>query len=65
MTLLQELNKVAARLAPYDTPQICTWCGKGKLKLIDETPDPNFGRLGMSRQTLRCDAPDCGKLTIV
>ena len=31
----------------------------------DEAPDKNFGILGMLRQTLKCDAPDCGKLTIV
>ena len=65
MNLFQELNRVAARLAPYEVPLTCTWCGNGKLHLIDETPDPIFGTLGVSRQTLRCDDPACGKLTVI
>ena len=65
MTLLQELNRVAARLAPYDSPSMCSKCGKGRLQLIEETPDPNFGALGVSRQTLRCDSAACGKLTVI
>jgi hypothetical protein len=32
--------------------------------MIDERPDPNFGILGLFQQTLRCDAPERGKLTI-
>lgn len=43
----------------------CSWCRKGKLDLIEERPDPIFGVLGMTLQTLKCDAADCGKLTIV
>jgi hypothetical protein len=39
--------------------------GKGRLELIDERPDPIFGVLGMSCQTLKCDFLECGKLTIV
>jgi hypothetical protein len=65
MNLFEELNRVAARLAPYENPLTCTWCGNGTLRLIDETPDPIFGTLGVSCQTLRCDDPACGKLTII
>ena len=39
--------------------------GTGRLILIDERPDPNFAILGLLRQTLKCDSPACGKLTIV
>jgi len=31
--------------------------------MIDERPDPNFGILDMFQQTLKCDSPECGKLT--
>jgi hypothetical protein len=41
----------------------CQHCGHGKLHVIDEGPDPIFGVLGMTRQTLLCDYPECGKLT--
>ena len=39
--------------------------GQGRLELIDERPDPIFGVLGMTCQTLKCDFLECGKLTIV
>jgi len=32
--------------------------------VIEETPDPNFGALGVSSRILRCDSPGCGKLLI-
>ena len=38
-------------------------CGQGKLDLIDERPDPIFGVLGITCQTLKCDFLECGKLT--
>ncbi|MBY0324182.1 MAG: hypothetical protein K2X72_36050 [Reyranella sp.] len=63
MTLFEELNRVATRIAPYEAPPLCPWCGAGHLDVIEETPDPNFGALGVSSLTLRCDAPDCGRLT--
>lgn len=63
MTLFEELNRVAIRTAPYEVPPVCSWCGAGHLKVIDETPDPNFGALGVSSLIWRCDAPACGRLT--
>ena len=63
MTLFEELNRVATRIAPYEAPPVCPWCEAGHLVVIAETPDPNFGALGVSNLTLRCDAPACGKLT--
>lgn len=63
MTLFEELNRVATRIAPYEVPPVCPWCGAGDLKVIEETPDPNFGALGVSSLTWRCDAPACGRLT--
>ncbi|MPZ29461.1 MAG: hypothetical protein GEV13_00430 [Rhodospirillales bacterium] len=64
MSILGDLRAVAAKLSHQDNPPICAFCGKGKLVLIDERPDRNFGALGVVEQTLRCDAADCGKLTI-
>jgi hypothetical protein len=63
MTLFEELNRVAMRTAPYEAPPVCAWCGIGHLAVIEETPDPNFGALGVSSRILRCDAPACARLT--
>jgi hypothetical protein len=65
MNILRELHEVASKFAPHENRPTCSWCGQGKLDLIDERPDPNFGALGMSTRTLRCDSPTCGKLTTV
>jgi hypothetical protein len=64
MSILGDLQAVAAKLSLHDNRPTCAFCGKGKLVLIDERPDPNFGALGVVEQTLRCDSADCGKLTI-
>ena len=65
MNVLEELHAPAARVAPYGDRPTCQSCGQGKLELIDERPDPIFGVLGMTCQTLKCDFLECGKLTIV
>ena len=65
MDVLGELHAVAAKLSPYDDRPTCECCGQGKLELIGERPDPIFGVLGMTCQTLKCDFLECGKLTIV
>src|ERR671913_1151704 len=54
MTLFEELQRVATRTAPYEAPAVCPWCRAGHLEVIEETPDPNFGALGVSSLTLRC-----------
>ena len=64
MSVLGELHAVAARLSFQDNRPICA-CEKGRLVLVDERPDPNFGILGVMQQTLKCDSPECGKLTVV
>jgi hypothetical protein len=64
MDVLGELHAVAAKLAPHDNRPTCECCGRGKLDLVDERPDPNFGVLGTC-QTLKCDFRECGALTIV
>ena len=33
------------------------------LELVEEWPHPLFGVLGVTCQKLRCDTPDCGRLT--
>ena len=58
-------QKAAAERAAGKSRQTCQRCERGKLDLIDERPDPIFGALGMTCQTLRCDAPECGKLTFI
>jgi Cys-tRNA synthase (O-phospho-L-seryl-tRNA:Cys-tRNA synthase) len=65
MGLLKDVRAAAARISFEEDHTICEYCGRGRLTLVDEAPDKNFGILGMLRQTLKCDAPDCGKLTIV
>jgi hypothetical protein len=65
MGLLREARAAAARISPEEDRTICEYCRRGRLTLVDEAPDKNFGILGRLRQTLKCDAPDCGKLTIV
>ena len=64
MSILSDLQAVAAKLSLQDNRPTCAFCGKGKLVLIAERPDPTFGALGVVEQTLRCDWADCGKLTI-
>ena len=64
MSILGDLQAVAAKLSLQDNRATCAFCGKGKLVLIAERADPNFGALGVVEQTLRCDRVDCGKITI-
>lgn len=64
MSILGDLQAVAAKLSMQDNRQTCAFCGKGKLVLIAERPDPNFGALGVVEQTFRCNSSECGKLTI-
>ena len=64
MSILGDLQAVAARLSLQDNRPTCAFCGQGKLVLIGERPDPNFGVLGVVEQTLKCNSTDCGKLTI-
>ena len=56
---------MAAKLSTHDNRSSCKWCGQGKLDLIDERRDPNFAQPAHDLPVLRCDAPECGKLTIV
>jgi hypothetical protein len=65
MSVMGELRAVAAKLSFQENRPTCAFCGRGRLLLIAEKPDPDFGILGMLRQTLKCDSPECGKLTIV
>jgi hypothetical protein len=32
-------------------PAVCPVCGKGKLRVLDEKPDPIYGALGAVRRT--------------
>jgi len=63
--VIKELYAVASRLSHQAERPLCGFCGRGRLILIDERPDPNFGILGLLQQTLKCDSPECGKFTIV
>ena len=64
MTVLEELRLVASRMMPVEPRATCPWCGRGKIDLVEEKPDPIFGALGVASRTLRCDAVDCGRLTV-
>ena len=65
MNVPRELHAVAPKPGRPDDRPACEICGQGKLDLIDERPDPIFAMLGMTRQTLKCDFLECGKLTII
>ena len=65
MGVWEELHAVAARLSAREDRPTCQWCGRGKLQLIEEAPDANYGALGVTQLTLRCDDPECGKLTVM
>jgi len=65
MSVISDLRAVAAKLSLQENPPICPCCGKGRLVLIDERPDPIFGILGVTEQTWKCDQPECGKISIV
>jgi hypothetical protein len=56
---------VAATLSLHDNRPTCKRCGQGKLDLIDERRDPNIPTLRTTCQVLKCDAEECGKLTII
>ena len=42
MDALGELDAAAAKLSPRSSRPTCECCGKGKLELIDERPDPVY-----------------------
>jgi hypothetical protein len=65
MSVFEDLRAVAARLSPQENRPTCVCCGRGQLVLVEERPDPNYGILGVVQQTLKCDSPECGKITIV
>ncbi len=65
MGIQEELNAVADKLSLREDRPTCGWCGRGKLRLVEEKPDANFGALGVTTRTLKCDDPGCGKLTVV
>jgi hypothetical protein len=65
MTPFEQLKAVSARLSPPDADRpICLCCGRRDLKLVDERPHPIYGVLGVTCRTFRCDAVDCGALTL-
>jgi hypothetical protein len=57
-----EFNDAGAALPLRDGRPICAWCDRGKLDLFKQWPDPKVGIIGV---TLKCDAPEYGKLTDV
>jgi transposase len=65
MSVISDLRAVAARLSLEESRPTCACCGKGRLVLIEERPDPNFGILGVTEQTWKCDQPECGKIFTV
>jgi hypothetical protein len=46
-------------------PAACPVCGKGKLRVREEKPDPIYGALEVVRRTLKCDPPECGRLNVI
>jgi hypothetical protein len=65
MNGLGRWQAMAAEPVPRDERRTCEHCGKGKLDLVDERPDPIFGLLGMTISTFKCSAPECGTFTII
>lgn len=40
----------------------CQWCKCDSLYVLEERPDPHFGRLGVVQRILKCGTLDCGKV---
>ena len=65
MNNLEQLRAVAARLSMQDLSRpVCPRCGHGRLDLIEERPHAIYGALGVTWKTLKCDAADCGAVTV-
>jgi hypothetical protein len=63
--MIHETHLPAAVPSPVEHRPICESCGRGRLDLIDEWPHPILGIAGVTCRTLKCDAPECGKLTSI
>jgi hypothetical protein len=63
--MINETHRAAAIPSRDEHRSICPSCGRGRLDLIDEWPHPIVGVAGVTRQMLKSDAPECGKLTII
>jgi hypothetical protein len=69
---LTRIGNINGRAAKYrdavvalplrDNRPSCAWCDRGKLDVIEQWSDPHDGIIGV---TLKCDAPQCGRLTTV
>lgn len=65
MNNVEQLRAVAARPSPHDAARpVCPRCGNGRLDLIEERPHAIYGALGVTWKTLKCDAVDCGAVTV-
>ena len=64
MIAVSEETLHAALFAQDAQDAVCKVCGKGVLVLVDERPDPNYGALGMTQQTFKCDCPECGNTLV-
>jgi hypothetical protein len=63
--MINETHQATATPSLDEHRSICQSCGRGRLDLIDEWPYPILGVAGVTCQTLKCDAPECGKLTSI
>jgi hypothetical protein len=58
---IEERLQMAGTAAVVDDRPVCPFCRRGRMDLIKEEPDRVMGDLGVMRQTLKCDAAECGK----
>lgn len=56
----REITRLKDLLAAATKGEVCPKCRSGRMRVVDEKPDPIFRVHGISLQTLACDEPSCG-----
>jgi hypothetical protein len=58
--MLQErLAAIEARLR-LGAQDMCPQCRRGRLRVVETSPHPEFGFAGIETHQVRCDRPECG-----
>lgn len=59
MAVSEKARDAAAPETAASCASYCEQCGGGKLILVAEVPDSNFGALGVTWQIFQCTNPFC------
>jgi hypothetical protein len=58
-TLHERLAAIEARLR-LSAQDMCPQCRRGRLRVIETSPHPEFGFAGIETHQVRCDRAECG-----